>query len=267
MANRRSHPPPEPAGGYLADAYWEKTGAVYRHYPTIRHRRRFLRGEIRRILQGAGVAESSRQLRLFDYGCGDGQLLAHLAEALDLSAGMLAGSDISATAISTAKSRLAGGRFFVGELPEVAETFDVIVCSEVIEHTPEYAVILEWIRAHLEDDGVALITTQSGPIHASDRYTGHTQHFTRSELCSAVRAAGFRIESCRSWGLPWFTLQKYLTDLHFEGVRTGFLEGELSTLKRLVFDAAYLVFWMHDWIPSGPQLYLVARAEGSRPKP
>ena len=51
---------------YKADVYWQRTEISYPHYPTVKHRLRFILNTIR----SSGVDRSSR---IFDYGCGEGQ--------------------------------------------------------------------------------------------------------------------------------------------------------------------------------------------------
>ena len=146
----------------------------------------------------------------------------------------------------------------MGGLPTTEEKYDVVICSEVIEHTRSYPVVLEWIKEHLAPDGLLVLTTQSGKIHASDEFTGHTQHFEIRQLTAVMEAMGFRVRLARLWGFPMFSLQKKLADLSFDRIRDSYLEGEMSGWKRVVFGAAYLAFFAHDWIRSGPQIFLAA---------
>ncbi len=241
-----------PATAARADAYWSSTEESYAHYPTVRHRIRFVLGALRRHGIRAGRA-------VFDYGCGEGTLLATLQRELGLSAADVAGCDISRRAVEVAAARTGSVRLHAESPPRVAGRYDAIVCCEVVEHTPAYREILRWISAHLADGGLLVLTTQSGLIHASDRYTGHTQHFELAALRRALRDEGLEPRSGRAWGWPLFTLQKYATDVRFDRVRAGYLEGHMTPRKRLVFGLTYAAYFVHDLIPFGPQLYLVAR--------
>ncbi len=241
-----------PATAARADAYWSSTEESYAHYPTVRHRIRFVLGTLRRHGIRAGRA-------VFDYGCGEGTLLATLQRELGLSAADVAGCDISRRAVEVAAARTGSVGLHAESPPRVAGRYDAIVCCEVVEHTPAYREILRWISAHLADGGLLVLTTQSGLIHASDRYTGHTQHFRLAALRRALRDEGLEPLSGRAWGWPLFTLQKYATDVRFDRVRAGYLEGHMTPRKRLVFGLTYAAYFVHDLIPFGPQLYLVAR--------
>ncbi|MBI5155837.1 class I SAM-dependent methyltransferase [Candidatus Peregrinibacteria bacterium] len=234
------------------DAYWSNVDICYPHYPTIRHRKRFIVNSLRQM---PGIGEKT----VFDVGCGEGTLLQHVQQRFGLSEESMGGSDISLGAIERARGKVPHAYFRAGAYPQLGRTFDVMICSEVIEHTEEYAKLIGWMYEHLSAGGRLILTTQAGKIHASDRYTGHTQHFVLSELVPLLQKTGFTIVSARSWGFPLFTLQKYLTDIRFDHVREKYLEGTLSVRKRLLFSLTTLAYYIHDLIPFGPQIYIVAQ--------
>lgn len=238
--------------GYEPDTYWANTQASYPHYPTVRHRARFILAVLRKVLRGG-------ETTVFDYGCGEGTLLRRIHDELHVPADRLAGCDISPRAVEIARRQIGSPALYDQVYPEIERTFDVVICTEVIEHTTEYRKILAWVADHLAPGGTFIVTTQSGKIHQSDLYTGHTQHFRLGALKEELKSAGMTIASARLWGWPLFTLQKYLTDFRFQKIRENYLDGELSFRKRLVFQLAYLAYFAHDLIPYGPQIYVVAK--------
>jgi len=238
-----------------SDAYWSHVVDVYDAYPTIRHRRRLVVAELERLCQGRDLTT----LRLHDFGCGNGQLLAACVDACRLREAAVSGSDVSAIAIDVAGKRMPAAQFTVSDFPAVDHRLDVVVCSEVLEHTTGYRRILEWTHTNLAADGAAIFTTQGGRIHASDRYAGHTQHFDSSLLCAEMRDVGFTVERVYHWGWPLFSLQKWLTNWRFEQVRDHYLEGGMNPRKRMVFAAAYLAYFVHDAIRLGPQIVVTVR--------
>src|SRR5262249_31000798 len=147
-----------------------------------------------------------------------------------------------------AHAKLPGAHVYQSSFPLLDRQYDLVVCSEVIEHTTEYRRIIRWIADSLAAGGKLILTTQAGRIHDSDRYTGHTQHFVLSELIGHLEQAGLHIDSATHWGFPFFTLQKYLTNVHFDEVREKYLDGTLTLRKKLVFQAAYWAYFVHDWI-------------------
>ncbi|HMC64493.1 MAG TPA: class I SAM-dependent methyltransferase [Gemmataceae bacterium] len=242
---------------YDADTYWTSTEHSYPHYPTVRHRKRFILNAIRQ-------ARPQADTTVFDYGCGEGTLLQEIQQAFRLRGDQLAGFDISAKAVACAHHKLPDAHIYQSSFPILDRKYGIVVCSEVIEHTTEYLRILRWIADSLQVGGRLILTTQAGRIHASDRYTGHTQHFVLSELTGHMEDVGLRVDSAAHWGFPFFTLQKYLTNVRFDQVRAKYLDGKLTFRKKLTFQAAYWAYYLHDFITFGPQIYVIASKSGPR---
>jgi len=236
------------------DRYWERVEDSYPAYPTIRHRKRFILNALDRLRR----AKRGR-FSVFDFGCGEGTLLAEIQRRYSLGEDDVGGCDIAPGAVARAGEKVRSRHLRAEPFPALNRTFDAIVCSEVIEHTTEYRRLLQWMHGALEPGGELILTTQAGKIHASDVYTGHTQHFVIGELTALLRELGYEVEYRRLWGFPLFTIQKYLTDVNFDSIRTAYLEGGLSARKRVVFALAYALYFLHDAIPFGPQIYIRAR--------
>lgn len=83
---------------------------------------------------------------LLDAGCGKG----YTGQSVSKYCQSYYGFDISSAAIEIAKERLPYGHFQTGslrELPYESNYFDCVICSEVLEHIPEYkAAIKELAR-------------------------------------------------------------------------------------------------------------------------
>lgn len=232
------------------DSYWGRVSGAYAFYPTVKHRRRFILSVLRNRLRRGGL--------VFDYGCGDGAVLEAVRGEFGLDDEMVGGCDVSGRALALVRRRISSPFFYQGVFPNLDRQCQAVICSEVIEHTQQYEGVLRWIASHLLPGGLLVLTTQSGRIHASDIYTGHTQHFELKELCSLIRGLGFSVQYARRWGFPFFTAQKYMTDVGFDRVRTGYLEGDLTARKQGLFTLAYALYYIHDLIPYGPQIYVVA---------
>lgn len=236
---------------YNPDSYWEKTLDSYSYYPTVRHRKRF-------ILNRLGEMSLNKDSFVFDFGCGDGGVLSAIQKKFGLSGRNLGGCDVSKVAIEKLKKEVRNGYFFNEIFPNLRRKADVIVCSEVIEHSKDFLQIIHWAFEHLKNGGMLILTTQSGRLYPSDIYTGHTQHFNINELKQIMKKMGFKISYSSLWGFPFLSLQKFLTKYNFEGIKDGFLEGKLSFKKRIVFGVVYLLYYLHDFVGFGPQIYIVA---------
>jgi SAM-dependent methyltransferase len=146
--------------------------------------------------------------RVLDVGCGDGR---HCHAAALAGADTVVGLDLDRARLEAAR---ADGREVTGEtaastgylrgdattLPFPADSFDVVICSEVLEHLPAYGAALDEIgRVASPDATLAVSVPREGPERVcwvlSDAYHevegGHVRIFDRRELQAAVEARGF----------------------------------------------------------------------------
>ncbi len=234
------------------EAHWSDAVETYKNHPTSRHRRRF----VVNALDGEPFGPDTF---VFDYGCGAGLALEDVKRRFGLRDDQVGGCDISTQAVARARERISSPHFICGGYPEVDRPIHYVICSEVIEHTAEYRAILVWIRDHLVPGGVLVLTTPGGTLDPPDRYYGHVQHFRLPGLVAQLNELGFDVERARLWGFPCFTLQRWMTKRHFDRVKDAFMGGPLSLSKRAVFTAFYYLYFVHDLIPYGSQIFIKAR--------
>ena len=179
-------------------------------------------------------------------GCAQGTLGLQLAEE-GYRVTLL---DIRPAHIEYAKARHEYGEveFRVGEVsPQLPRdrAFDVVICTEVLEHVPAPGRLLETLQAKLADGGALLLTTPNGQYALSRLPTfatasqsviddseansrdgdAHRYLFTRDELTAIVRSAGFRVERT-GFFLPFWVeghlKTRYFHRLHFSLFRKPF---------------------------------------------
>ena len=143
--------------------------------------------------------------RVLDLGCGEGDFAAAAAQA---GAGEVLGVDVAAEAVRRARARNPGLRFerVDDELPAADASFDLIWCSEVLEHLLDTAAVLSEARRVLRTGGIFLATT---PAHGRLRglglaFGGWERHFD-------PRGPDLRFYTARS-------LRELLRDFGFETV-------------------------------------------------
>jgi len=127
------------------DAYYERSGFLIRWI----ERRRLT--AIRRL-----VAPQPGE-RLLEVGCGGGHVLRLFPEC------QLTGVDVSGEMLAKARRNLQGLRtdLFKGELRELdlpPQSFDAIVCSEVLEHVVNPVEQLHQMQRLLHPDGRIIVT-------------------------------------------------------------------------------------------------------------
>ncbi len=146
--------------------------------------------------------------RFLDAGCGDGRHLAALA-SLPQRPARVAGVDISERILEVAGLTAAAAgveaelvRANLEQLPFADRSFDLVLCTQVIEHLLEPALGLAELARVLEPGGRVLVTTD----HRRNLVT-RTLNGPRSAAVSALRLRGRRAAVTfphRSFGLDEF---------------------------------------------------------------
>jgi len=96
--------------------------------------------------------------KTLDAGCGKG----YLGEAIRSYTKEYTGFDISSSAVEIAKDRIKDAVFKTGsvlELPFGDESFDCVICSEVLEHVPSYGKAIQELFRVTKKGGTVLIST------------------------------------------------------------------------------------------------------------
>jgi 2-polyprenyl-3-methyl-5-hydroxy-6-metoxy-1,4-benzoquinol methylase len=109
---------------------------------------------------------ADKSLEMLDLGCGRGWLAPFLSKH-----GNVTGIDFAPAGIGFAQHNFSDhGTFLLADanlpflgLPETKQ-FDVVVCSEVIEHVPDQLALLLQISQLLRADGLCILTTPNGNI-------------------------------------------------------------------------------------------------------
>jgi hypothetical protein len=234
-------------------AQWDH---AHRYTPAPRHRRRLLLD----MLAGLEFVDC------LDAGCAQPFLLQAIVERF----GVLGfGCDVADQVMAQNQEALPGCTFRVVDLTRETwpggRQFDLVVCSEVLEHLADWkAAVANLVQMARKD---LVITVPSGPMRAMDRMVGHLQHFRGAELCAALEEQGSVIQTVRFWGFPMHTLYKSLISaLSPAKVYTAFSGGQsYGPGKKLLSQLLYGLFFANDLFSSGYQLFVHARPRAGRP--
>jgi len=117
---------------------------------------------------------------IVDIGCGPGALLNELKKRYQNS--RLTGLDFSESAILYAKKKMHGISFEIKDIcqQQIDKKYDVIFCTEVLEHLLNPLPFLKKLLTMMTDNGVVILTTPNGRI---DNFVGHI-HFWSPESWS-----------------------------------------------------------------------------------
>ncbi|WP_049989763.1 class I SAM-dependent methyltransferase, partial [Natrinema salifodinae] len=152
----------------------------------------------------------SPETRVLDVGCGEGR---HVHAAALETVAEVVGVDLDPANLAAARADydeyVAGESdvpvtFCAGDalrLPFADGAFDVVCCTEVLEHLPDYESALDELRRVCAPGGtLAVSVPRAGPERIcwalSDEYHevegGHVRIFDREELRAAIERRGFR---------------------------------------------------------------------------
>lgn len=117
----------------------------------------------RRLREIEQLLPSGHGLKLLDAGCGQGHFLQRVRER----GWQLFGVEMVESNVAAARNRLPEATIEVGDLtklPFADGTFDVVVCTEVIEHVPQYQAALSELKRVLKPGGSLILTFPNEPM-------------------------------------------------------------------------------------------------------
>jgi SAM-dependent methyltransferase len=146
----------------------------------------------------AALAEGRRVL---DAGCGTGYGAELLASE---GAAAVVGVDVDVDVVEAARRDGSGAVTFaaadVRELPADLDTFDLVVCFEVLEHIDEPEAALDRLAAALAPDGLLVVSSPNRDVYPPGN-PFHKHEFTPGELADALseRFAQVRLVRQQDW--------------------------------------------------------------------
>lgn len=200
--------------------------------------------------------------RVLDIGCGVGTIDFFLASM----GKRVLGVDISKNGISVAlRSSSNLGlenmvNFIVGDVSDldINEQFDLIICSEVLEHIVDDHLIVTKMKKLLKKNGIIITSSPSsnaplyklGMLEKFDKEVGHIRRYTESEFVSLFESSGFSVlEKIKTEGI--------IRNFFFTNSFGGFM---LRFLKRWPFSK--LISFLDDMtipILGESNIYLVLK--------
>jgi len=146
-------------------------------------RRRVLHSQLKRL-------DIPADARVLDAGCGSGRTLDELVEY-----GSVSGVDLEPSGVASAHARghadVHQGR--LEEIPFPDDTFDLITCLDVVEHTPDDVRSLRELRRVATAGAHLVLTVPAYQLlwSSHDVANHHHRRYNRRSLARAARAAGW----------------------------------------------------------------------------
>ena len=222
----------------------------FRYNPASRHRRRMIRELIGALSFGS----------VLDAGCGNGELLHDLFYP-NGSGLRLKGFDLNHAEAPALLRQLGAGYAQLNvDTAALPERFDLVIASEMVEHTRDDAAAMKNLAAMASK--WILITVPSGRVYPSDKAMGHTRHYSREGLQSLAESAGFRTLRCFAWGWPFHSLYRIGLNMATESILDGFGQEKYTAAQRLLCEFLYGLFFLNSGRRGQQLFYLGERLPG-----
>ena len=209
--------------------------------PTTRFRRKI----VNKILDSINFNS------ILEVGCGQPYLIVPLANKRKFE---YMGTDISKNLIEDNKKEFPRLSFQVldVEKEKLNEQYDIVMCSEVLEHIKNYNQALVNISSMAKK--YILITVPSSNIYPTDKSFGHLHHFEIDEITKPLEDKGFKIVSAFKWGFPFFNLYKELINKNPDKMLEKFHDQKYSTTQKIIAYCVFLSFFFNVKNHKGKQL-------------
>lgn len=157
---------------------------------------------------------SSPPETILDVGCASGWFLSQVQKKFPKA--KCTGIDIYKDAIRYGKKKYPKMSFYVsdaGKLPFKAQSFDLVICTEVLEHVNDPSGVISEMKRVLRKKGQLVIELDSGSIlftivwylwglsRGSVWHHAHLHSFTVRKLENLLKRSGFAIERKRQFNL------------------------------------------------------------------
>ena len=215
---------------------------------------------VNRVVRWCNISDGAR---LLDFGCFDGYLLSRIRRRRSVQA---VGIDISIVALKQAQqasdqeiSLVGAGN---GGLPFFNEQFDVVICSEILEHVADLEETLSELTRVLKPGGRLYATMPNdldrvwaplrGVCRKVDEVEGHLRRMRLEEFCNAGLRLGLQVERTQYRGFLfsaiWYRLLIYNPRIKRHGMAT--INSSSSVLATVAQRAAYGGMRAYLWADS-----------------
>lgn len=193
------------------DQHWEEYQLSAEENPAQNYRREV-------IFTLLGLEGKGKGARILDIGSGQGDMVAAVRQRYPEAE--LLGVELSQSGVAISTRKVSGARFVqrdllqsIGPPEEQISWATHAICSEVIEHIDQPAMLLRNARQYMAPGCRLVITAPGGPMSAFDKHIGHRRHWRPQAIESLLREAGYEPQRVSGAGFPFFNLYRCLVIL------------------------------------------------------
>jgi len=193
------------------DRHWEEYHLSAEENPAQSYRREV-------IFALLGLQGEGKGARILDVGSGQGDMIASVQARFPQAE--LLGVELSQSGVEISKRKVPRARFVQRDLLQHSEPPEGqrdwathAICSEVIEHIDDPALLLRNARQFMAPGCRLALTAPGGPMSAFDKHIGHRRHWVPADIERVLREAGFEPQRVSGVGFPFFNLYRCLVIL------------------------------------------------------
>ena len=218
------------------DEMWSYLDDFIRYNPGARHRRR----KVFHILESLSLNT------VLDVGCGNGELIQTIHEVYGDSV-TLTGADLSSSVTEQNTARYPYAKFHTLNVQQefLDQQFDLVICSEVIEHLDDRKIAFQHLTKMMTPGGTLVVTAPTGYLYATEKIWGHTTHPTVKELEQHALHNNLSLVQCSNWGFPTYAALKYVTNINPEWSVKHFAAKQMGLLAKMISTILYYVNYLN----------------------
>jgi cyclopropane fatty-acyl-phospholipid synthase-like methyltransferase len=165
------------------------------------------------VLSLLGIHGTGQGARVMDIGSGQGDMAASVMK--QFPAAEVMGLELSSSGVAISRKKVPQARFVQRNLLDVVDPPEDqrnwathAICTEVLEHLEDPALLLKNARQYMAEGCRLVITVPGGPMSAFDKHIGHRKHWRPQEIEALMRQTGFTPERVSGAGFPFFNLYR-----------------------------------------------------------
>lgn len=143
---------------------------------------------------------------LLDIGAGPGTKLPFFFDLNSIELGLIDQPGMDEITLKTCPNASFYGANLETDRVEIGRKYDMIICSDVIEHLGDPSNLIDIIKRHLKEDGVAIISTpdrlmRRGKDNRQSPNKAHVREWSSNELNMYLVNQNFKIKYQRNFPL------------------------------------------------------------------
>ncbi len=190
------------------------------------------------LVENELLTYETRDIKILDFGCGSG---GALQVCKDLGFVETLGLDVSNYCVESTRRRGIKAEKVGLEFPKIRETFDLIICLDVLEHLKDDIDYLSKLRNLLRDNGRILVSVPAHPFlwSSHDDLNHHFRRYSKKSFLELVSQTRLKIVDIRYWNSSLFPLFVFSRILKRSGGSSA--RNEFNAPPRFLSEILFLI--------------------------